>query len=314
MINKINNIDLSLVKLIMRFDYKLLDALSAVMEQQSFEQAAAKLFITQSAVSQRIKSLEESVGQPVIVRSQPITVTAAGEKLLSHYKMVQQLENELVPELLPEVPTNPVKIALAVNADSIATWFLDAIAPVLKENLVELDLIVKNESKTIEKLRSGEAVGAVTSLSKPLAGYQSFELGQLEFILVASPEFKQRYFANGLTKQALRQAPGISYDPNDDMHVRFIYQHFQIESRDYYCHSVRSSQAFVDLAKKGVAYCLISTLQIKDELEKGELINLCPDKTLVEKLYWHSWVLVRGINKKLSKQIVRYGQSVLAGN
>ena len=295
----------------MKFDYKLLEALSAVLEQQSFEQAAAKLFITQSAVSQRIKLLEESIGQPVIVRSQPIRVTSAGEKLLSHYKMVRQLENDLVPDLLPDAPTKPVKIALAVNADSIATWFLDAIAPILKHNLVELDLIVRNEAKTVEKLRSGEAVGAVTSQQKPLPGYQSFELGAMEFILVASPDFKQRYFSDGLTKQALRYAPGISYDPNDDKHVRFIFKHFKIESRDYYCHSVGSSQAFVDLAKKGIAYCLIPRLQIKHELASGELINLCPDKTSIEKLYWHSWVLVRGINKKLSQEIVRYGQKTL---
>lgn len=295
----------------MKFDYKLLDALSAVMDQQSFEQAAKKLYVTQSAVSQRIKSLEESIGQPVIVRSQPITVTAAGEKLLSHYKMVQQLENDLVPDLLPDVPTRPIKVALAVNADSIATWFLDAIAPVLKSNLVELDLIVRNETKTIEKLRSGEAVGAVTNCSKPLPGYQSFELGTMEFILVASPDFKQRYFAKGITKQTLRHAPGISYDPNDDMHVRFIYQHFKIESRDYYCHSVGSSQAFVDLAIKGVAYCLIPSLQIQPQLASGELVNLCPNKTAIETLYWHSWVLVRGINKKLSQQIVQHGRKVL---
>jgi LysR family transcriptional regulator (chromosome initiation inhibitor) len=309
--NKINNIYLTLEQLIMKFDYKLLDALSAVMAQQSFEQAAVKLFITQSAVSQRIKLLEETIGQPVIVRSQPIAVTAAGEKLLRHYKMVQQLENELLPDLLPDAPTKPIKVSLAVNADSVATWFLDAIAPVLKENLVELDLIIRSEGRTIDMLKTGEAIGAVTTHSKPLPGYQSFKLGSLEFILVASPEFKQRYFATGITEQSLRHAPGISYDPNDDMHVRFIAQHFKIEARDYYCHSVRSSQAFVDLAKKGVAYCLIPTLQIKDQLASGELINLCPDKSLISTLYWHSWVLVNGINKTLSQQIVRHGQQAL---
>ena len=296
---------------LMKFDYKLLDALNAVMAHQSFEQAAAKLFITQSAVSQRIKLLEETVGQPVIVRSQPITVTAAGEKLLRHFQRVQQHENELLPDLLPDVPVQPIKIALAVNADSVATWFLDAIAPILKNNLVELDLIICNESRSIDKLRTGEAIGAVSRQSKPLSGYQSFKLGRVDFILVASPEFKQRYFAQGISAQTLMQAPGISYDHNDDMHVRFIAEHFKVDASDYYCHSVRSSEAFVDLAKKGVAYCLIPTLQIEDELARGELINLCPDKRLIDILYWHSWILVSGINKTLSQEIVRYGQQVL---
>jgi len=296
----------------MRFDYKLLEALNGVLVLQSFEQAAAKLFITQSAVSQRIKLLEESVGQPVIVRSQPIKVTAAGEKLLRHFQRVQQLENELLPDLLPDSPTKPIKISLAVNADSVATWFLDAIAPVLKQNLVELDLLISSESRSIDKLRTGEAIGAVSRLSKPLPGYQSFKLGHVEFVLVASPQFKQRYFANGISAQALKLAPGLSFDQNDDMHAKFISKHFNIDASDYYCHNIRSSEAFVDLAKKGVAYCLISTLQIKQELARGELVNLCPDKSLIDTLYWHSWVLVRGINKTLSQQIVRHGQQVLA--
>ena len=110
-------------------DYKLLAALNAVIEQQSFDLAAKQLFISQPAVSQRIKLLEEKLGQPVMVRGQPITVTSIGEKLLSHYKMVQQLEDELLPELLPNAPSKPMKVSLTVNADSIATWFLDAIAP-----------------------------------------------------------------------------------------------------------------------------------------------------------------------------------------
>ncbi|MGB1299517.1 MAG: LysR family transcriptional regulator, partial [Psychrobium sp.] len=126
----------------MKFDYKLLEALTAVIDLQSFEKAAVKLFITQSAVSQRIKLLEENIGQPVIIRSSPITATAAGERLVVHFKMVRELENELIPELAPDSPTKPIKVSLAVNADSIATWFLGAITPVLKRHLVELDLIV----------------------------------------------------------------------------------------------------------------------------------------------------------------------------
>jgi len=297
----------------MKFDYKLLEALTAVIDLQSFEKAASKLFITQSAVSQRIKLLEENIGQPVIVRSQPIVATSAGERLVVHFKMVRELENELVPELMPDAPKKPIKVSLAVNADSIATWFLGAITPVLKNHLVELDLIIKSEYRSIDALRSGQATGAVSCIEKALPGYQSFKLGDVTFILVCSPEFAKRYFPNGLTKDSLRHAPGISYDPNDDMHVKFIEQHFNIQSRDYYCHRVRSSQAFVELAKQGAAYCLVPSLQIEKEIANGELINLCSEKSITLTLYWHSWVLVQGIHKKISKEIVRYGRSVLGG-
>ena len=293
-------------------DYKLLDALAKVVELQSFDLAAKHLYITQSAISQRIKSLEENIGQPVLIRSQPIKVTTAGEKLLSHYAMVQQLENEMLPSLLPNAPVEPLKVSLAINADSLATWFISALSPILSKYLVELNLIVERESVTLDKLKNGSAIGAVSSIAKPLAGYRAFKLGDINYILVASKSFQARYFTKGLTTESLKMAPGISYDHKDDMHTRFISQHFNLAASEYYCHTVRSSEAFVELAKQGLAYCLVPELQIKDELATGELVNLCADKQLVETLYWHSWVLVKGVNKKISEEIVNYGQKLLS--
>lgn len=292
-------------------DYKLLSAFNAVIEQQSFELAAKKMFISQPAISQRIKTLEENLGQPVLIRSHPITVTPVGEKLLSHYKMVHQLESDLMPNILANAPGKPIKISLAVNADSIATWFLDAISPILKTHLVELNLLIASGTDTIGKLRSGEAIAGLTSVANPLPGYKTERLGTMNYILVASKEFQYRYFNKGVTKSSLKMAPSITYDHKDNMHDQFISKHFDVNANEYYSHRVSSSEAFVDLAKRGLAYCLIPELQIKDELESGELINIYPQAGLIEPLYWHSWVLVKGINKKISQEIVRYGQDIL---
>jgi LysR family transcriptional regulator (chromosome initiation inhibitor) len=106
-------------------------------------------------------------------------------------------------------------------------------------------------------------------------------------------------------------APAISYDHKDDMHLRFIAKHFNLAASEYYCHRVRSSEAFVELTKQGVAYCLLPKLQIANELANGELINISPKHELIETLYWHSWVLVKGINKRISQQIVEMGQKKL---
>ncbi|GAA0859036.1 LysR family transcriptional regulator ArgP [Aliiglaciecola litoralis] len=294
------------------FDYKLLSALTEVIELQSFELAANKLFISQSAISQRIKSLEEYIGQPVLIRSQPIVLTTAGEQLVSHFKKVKQLENELAPVLSPDKPRQPVKVSLAVNADSIATWFIQAITPVLQSHRIELNLMIEHEERTLDKLRTGEAIGAVSVIEKPLKGYRSFRLGKMEYCLVANEAFKDKYFKHGVNKESLKMAPAISYDHKDDMHVRFIAKRFNLAASEYYCHSVRSSEAFVALAKQGVAYCLLPKLQIANELASGELINISPENELIETLYWHSWVLVKGVNKDISQHIVKSAQQKLA--
>lgn len=294
------------------FDYKLLSALTEVIELQSFELAANKLFISQSAISQRIKSLEEYIGQPVLIRSQPIVLTTAGEQLVSHFKKVEQLEIELAPVLSPDKPLQPMKVSLAVNADSIATWFIQAVTPVLQSHLVELNLMIEHEERTLDKLRTGEAIGAVSVIEKPLKGYRSFRLGKMEYCLVANKTFKNKYFKDGVNRESLKMAPAISYDHKDDMHVRFIAKRFDLGASEYFCHRVRSSEAFVELAKQGVAYSLLPKLQIANELANGELVNLSPENELIETLYWHSWVLVKGINKKISQQIVKVGQEILA--
>jgi len=294
------------------FDYKLLAALAGIIDLQSFELAANKLFISQSAISQRIKSLEEYIGQPVLIRSQPIELTAAGEQLVNHFKKVKHLEDELTPILSPDKPLKPLKVSLAVNADSIATWFIQAITPVLQNHLVELNLMTEHEERTLDKLRTGEAIGAVSVIEKPLKGYRAFKLGQMEYCLVANRQFKDKYFSKGVNRESLKMAPAISYDHKDDMHVRYIAKHFNLAASEYYCHSIRSPEAFVELAKQGVAYCLLPKLQISNELARGELINLSPENELIETLYWHSWVLVKGVIKEISQQIVKVGQQKLA--
>ena len=77
------------------FDYKLLAALAAVVEQAGFERAAQALGLSQSAISQRIKLLEARVGQPVLLRDTPPRPTELGQRLLNHVQQVRLLERDL---------------------------------------------------------------------------------------------------------------------------------------------------------------------------------------------------------------------------
>lgn len=296
----------------MNLDYKLLAALSAVMEYQSFERAASALFITQSAISQRIKLLEELVGHSVLVRSKPLALTSIGAKLLGHYRNVKQLEWELLPELNDQALASPIKLSFAINADSVAVWFLPAINQMLSDqSLLELDILIASEGDTIEKLRSGEAFAGVCLQSQAINGFTAQYIGNMDYALVASEQFANRYFRHGITRKSLRQAPGVAFDPADSMHHKFIHQHFGLRQGDYPCHYVRSSEAFVDMATIGLGYCLIPELQISEQLASGQLVNLLPDKPLKMPLYWHSWVLSKGIYKQANQSIVAYARNRL---
>ncbi len=295
----------------MGIDYKLLRALSSVISKQSFEAAALDLNISQSAVSQRIKQLEEFVGHPVMIRSKPIELTEIGQLLINHYKQVELLERDLMPSIQAESSLSAVKLSLSVNADSLSIWFIEALAPLLRDESVELDIHVLDENRTTQKLKSGEAFGALSTTSHPAPGYKAEYVGDLHYILVASPEYQAKYFKNGVNKESLMTATGISYDQMDSMHIDFIHQHFGLQSREYPRHHVRSSESFVDLAKCGVAYTLLPKLQIQSELNSGLLVNLLPEIQLVTHLYWHSWVLSKGVFRQASRLIIDYANKNL---
>ncbi|MBO1519209.1 LysR family transcriptional regulator ArgP [Oceanisphaera pacifica] len=292
-------------------DYKLLAAFDKVVSEQSFERAAHALHLTQSAVSQRIKQLELRLAQPLLIRGQPLRLTDAGHRLLAHYRQVSQLESAVMADLLPDAPQKPLTVTIVTNADSLATWLIPALTPLLHSHPIELNLLIEDESRSLERLARGEAFGAISLHAESPSGCCSDALGQMDYLLVATPEFKQRYFAQGLSQTALQQAPAVAFDQRDDMHARYIEQHFGLPVGNYPCHAVRSAEAFVAIARSGAAYCLIPKLMIEQDLQTGKLIELYPQGRLTEPLYWHRWLLERGVHKDLSLRLIEYAQQTL---
>ena len=293
------------------FDYKLLAALDAVIAEQSFDKASDKLAITQSAISQRIKQLEQQVAQPVIVRTSPPVATAMGEKLLKHYKQVSLLAQELAQEILPNEQQEALSISIAVNADTLASWFIPAITPLLKQDAIVLDLHVANEADTQSLLAKGKVFAAISNQQKSVAGCKVQHLGQLNYLLCASPEFTKRYFKDGLTTNSLAKAPAVTFDASDNMHHQYLNDHFGMSKGQYPCHRVGSSEAFVHFTLAGLAYSLLPMTQASDYLASGELISLAPQHQLIQQLYWHSWVLERGSYKKITEHVVDYATKLL---
>lgn len=76
-------------------DYAGLRAVAMVVQTGSFEKAALALHVTPSAISQRVKQLEERLGAVLILRGNPCTATEKGEWVCRHMEHVGMLESEL---------------------------------------------------------------------------------------------------------------------------------------------------------------------------------------------------------------------------
>lgn len=292
-----------------RPDYRNLQALETVIRERGFERAAQKLCITQSAVSQRIKQLESQFGQPLLVRTVPPRPTEQGQRLLALLHQVEMLEEQWLSD--EKGGATPLLLSLAINADSLATWLLPALRDVLAELPVRLNLQVEDETRTQERLRRGEVVGAVSIQPKELPCCLVDPLGALDYLFVSSPSFSARYFPQGVSRQALLKAPAVSFDHLDDMHQAFLQENFELSPGSVPCHIVNSSEAFVQLAKQGSVCCMIPHLQVEAELAEGSLIDLTPGLYQRRMLYWHRFAPESRVLRRVTDALLAYGHRVL---
>ena len=273
------------------FDYKLLAALAAVIEQGGFERAAQVLGLSQSAISQRIKLLEARVGQPVLVRATPPSPTEVGRQLLNHVQQVRLLERDLqrqVPALDEE--GMPERLRIALNADSLATWWAGAVGAFCAGQQVLLDLVVEDQDVGLKRMRAGEVAACLCGSERPVAGARSLPLGAMRYRALASPAFMQRYFAKGVTAAALATAPMLVFNRKDALQARFV---GRITRRKLTppVHWLPEAHAFVMATRAGLGWGMTPDPMVQHDLEAGTLVELIPGKPVDVPLYWQSWRL-----------------------
>ncbi|KAA0582962.1 LysR family transcriptional regulator ArgP [Azospirillum sp. Sh1] len=294
-------------------DYPLLMALAAVIRTGSFERAARQLHVTPSAVSQRVKLLEERLGTILVVRGQPCTGTAAGQRLCQHVEQVALLESELrgtLPGLSPA--DGPVTLRIAVNADSLATWFVAA----MEETPGCLfDLVLDDQDHSAEWLRKGEVLAAVTASATPVPGCNSHPLGALRYRATASPEYLRRHFADGVTAENLATAPCLTFNRKDQLQAQWLRlvlsDHGSAPVPTPPTHWLPSTHAFVDGALAGLGWGMNPDPLVADHLAAGRLVELVPDRPLDVPLYWQQSRIAGTALAELSRAVLNAGRRAL---
>ncbi|MDD0974489.1 LysR family transcriptional regulator ArgP [Pseudomonas fontis] len=270
------------------FDYKLLSALAAVIEQAGFERAAQLLGLSQSAISQRIKLLEARVGQPVLVRANPPTPTEIGKRLLNHVQQVRLLERDLqsqVPALDEE--GLPERLRVALNADSLATWWGAAVGDFCAQQQVLLDLVVEDQEVGLKRMRAGEVAACVCASERPVAGARSELLGAMRYRALASPAFMARHFPDGFDAERLARTPALVFGPDDFLQHRYLAS-LGITG-GFLHHLCPSSEGFMRLTEASIGWGLVPELQVREQLASGRLVEILADKPIDVPLYWHHW-------------------------
>jgi len=271
------------------FDHAQIRALAAVLRSGSFEAAAAELHVTPSAISQRIRALEERLGTVLVIRGQPARPTDAGARLARHAEEVGLLEHLLAADLGlagMDRPGAAIALRIAVNADSLATWLLPALAAVGAQGADLLfDLAIDDQDHSEDWLRRGAVSAAITARPGPVQGCDSHPLGHLRYRATASPAYMARWFADGVTAAALARAPVVTYDTKDRLQERWL-RTMTGRRPGYRGHMIPSSQGFVEAARLGLGWGMNPEPLVRADLDAGRLVELVADRPLDVALHW----------------------------
>jgi LysR family transcriptional regulator (chromosome initiation inhibitor) len=286
-----------------------LAALAAVHRRGSFELAAADLHVTPSAISQRLKTLEERIGTLLIRRGTPCTATETGLRLIRHHDELALLEHALAADL-PGIAPGPATLRIAVNADSLATWVIPALAAT--QGFL-YDIVIDDQDVSQDWLRRGEVAAAVTSHPGPLQGCDTLPLGALRYRATASPGFMARHLPNGPSPQALSRAPAVVFSEKDRL------QHLWADRvtggatvrTGFPIHRLASSHGFVDAALAGLGWCMNPETLVARHIAKGRLIDLAPDIPLDVPLHWQFARLTAPALAPLTRALQEAARAVL---
>ena len=283
------------------FDYKLIEALAMISMEGGFDKAARALHITQSAVSQRLKQLEQATGQVLIARTTPPGATVAGQQLIKHYLQVKRLEDDLSGKINDPGSSPFTSLSIGVNADSLALWFLEAVHPFLSRENVLLDISVNDQEQTHKRFKNGEVMGCVSTRALPMQGAKTAYIGRMHYHMTAAPLFAARWFPNGVNGESIEQAPAVIFDRHDTLHHKLLHKALGFTPPNLLTHYVPSVEKFAEFITKGLAYGALPEQQSKRLIDAGKLIDLLPCVKLQVDLYWHCWNLKSNLLEKLTK-------------
>ncbi|MFV0434591.1 MAG: LysR family transcriptional regulator ArgP [Leucobacter sp.] len=298
---------------------------AAIVEEGSFEGAARRLHVTPSAISQRVRALEQRVGSVLLQRSRPVEVTEAGATVLRVARQLERLVGDAEHEL--GGVSGGAAIPIVVNADSLATWFVPALARAARETGALFEVIRADETMSTERLRRGDAMAALTATRDPVPGCTSTRLGAHRYRAVASPSFAAAHFGGapsgsgspsadlssgvGVTAEALRSAPMMEFDRHDAFQQRFL-RRVSRSSIDPPRHYVPSSTEFARAIELGMGWGMLPEGQCAEPLADGRLVELVAGSPIDLPMYWQRWKLASPVLDRLSEIVAEEAAAALA--
>ncbi|MEU8101262.1 LysR family transcriptional regulator ArgP [Streptomyces rubiginosohelvolus] len=290
--------------------------LLAVVDEGTFDAAANALRLTPSAVSQRVKALEQRTGRVLLMRTKPVRPTESGEVVVRFARQLARLERDARAALGMSGPGEPTLLSIAVNSDSLATWFLPALRRVPQDLDLAYELHREDQDHTATLLREGLVMAAVTSSPEAVTGCSVRRLGRMRYLPVSEPAFADRWLGRGTgadVRELIEDAPVVSFDRRDDLQDSFVRRLVPGARASSRRHLVPSSEGFASAVAAGMGWGMVPDVQAEPLLRDGRLVLLVPDRTVDVPLHWQQWKLDSPALATVAEAVAAEAADTLAG-
>lgn len=294
-------------------DYKLVEAFATVISAGGFDKAAHLMGLTQSAVSQRVKQLEEQYGSLLLRRTSPPRPTESGSELLTHYTRVKQLEDDL-DWGSKQAQDNYSSLSIGLNQDSFATWFPEAVSEIIRNNGIVLDLHLDDQDKTHELMQSGTVWGCITTKRTALQGCKATYLGLMRYGVYAERMFRDEHFREGVTFDACQSTPAARFNRKDDLNNRLYHMLFKRDDLNPPYFYIPSPEKYAEFILSGHCYGIMPVIQASQLDSGSRLVDLLPDTKIDVHLYWHCWTLKSKTMAHFDTQFTTLARKLLAAH
>jgi LysR family transcriptional regulator (chromosome initiation inhibitor) len=173
-------------------------------------------------------------------------------------------------------------------------------------NQIILEIIADDQELTLEYMKKGLVSACLSTAKKEIMGGNICYLGKMEYLLVATPPFIEKYFSDHDDKANLVNAPAFKFDKNDHLHERYLEKFFGLRGAELNYNIIPSIKGFKRFAVLGYGYGLIPRIDISEELEQKQLIELYPGKVWETPLYWHYWPIETEVYRKFNAEFIHY--------
>ena len=227
---------------------RFVEAYYWVVQLKSVSRAAEKLFITQSAMSSRISSLEEELGVLLLDRrDKQFRLTVAGMRFFNHAQRLLALQREIRGEM--GAGARNVSLRIGVIESVLHSWLIEWVQHTRRANPdFELELTVETTPVLVDQVKRGALDLAFAALPTSGESLRSRALPAMEMVFVGHKDLhrKRRYTLADLAGYDL-----LTFQRGSQPHVAVIdvFREAGLELRRV--HTISSISAMVQLVEGG---------------------------------------------------------------